>query len=66
MLDIEVANKNVIKELGLILLLTNFSDTHFVLQKSTKRFDAQEICTKLCGTVDVSIVVILQFFFLGL
>ena len=61
-LDIELADRNVIKELGV------FIDTHFVLQKRTnpqnKRFDAQETCRKLCETVDVWITVSLQYLFL--
>ena len=50
--------------------MAKFRDTHFVLQKSTnpqnKRFGAQEICLEMCETLDVSITVSFQIFFLEL
>ena len=58
-LDVELADKNVIKELGdwEFSLMSKFRNTHFVLQKTTnpqnKRFGEQETCTKLCGSVVV-------------
>ena len=59
-LDIERADRNVIKELG-VFLTAKVRVTHFVLQKSAnpqnKYFGAQKICTELCGTVDVWITV---------
>ena len=64
-LDIELANKNVTKELG-ILLMAKIRDTQLVLQKSTKpqnkRFGAQETCTELCRTVDVWITMSFRTF----
>ena len=57
-LDFEVADLNVIKEVGSFFLLRFFRDSHFALQKSadpqSRRFGVQNNCTEMCRTVDVS------------
>ena len=64
-LDIELPDKNIIRELG-DFLMVNFRDIHLFLQKSTKsnRFGVQETCTEYSGTVDVRVAVSFQTFFL--
>ena len=68
-LDFELADKNVFKELG-VLIDGKIRDTHFLLQKSThpqnKRFGAQATCTEVCVIVDVWITVSFRTIFLEL
>ena len=55
-LDIVLADLNVIEKLG-VFLMGRFRDTHSALQKSTKpgskQFGGQKIRTEMCRTVDV-------------
>ena len=68
-LDIELTDKNVIKDLGVFSdgEVQNYS---FRPPKCTNpqnnRFGAQETCTELCGTMDVWVTVMFQSFFLEL
>ena len=66
LLDFELAEKNVLKELG-IFFDENIQDTHFALQKSTNpksnQFGVQENYTELCGAVDVRITLTFPAFF---
>ena len=49
-------DKNVIKKLG-VFLIVKFKDTHFTIHESTnlqsKQFGVNEVCTELCGTLEV-------------
>ena len=68
-LDIEFADRNIIKELG-VFFIKKFSVTRLNLQKSTnqqrKHFGEQKICMELFGTVNFWITVSFQTFFLEL
>ena len=68
-LDIERADKNGFKELGVLNDGKDQQCSFCPLKCSNphnKRFGAQETCTELCGTVDAWITVIFQTFFLEL
>ena len=66
-LDFELADKNVVKELE-VFLRAKFRVTLFVLQKSTnpqsKRFALQETYTEVCGTVKIRITMSFDTFYL--
>ena len=61
LLDIEFADINIFKELG-VFSKEMFRNTHFALQKKLQnmQFVVQQTCTDLCGTVVVWIKVCLQ------
>ena len=48
--DIELADKNLIKELG-FFLTTKFRDTHFLFQKSTNPQNQQFVAQNMHGIV---------------
>ena len=67
--DIEQADKNIIRELGVFTNGKGQKYSHrppISTNPQNKRFGAQETCTELCGTVDVCITVGFQTFLLEL
>ena len=71
-LDIELADKNVIRELG-VFIDGKVQSTGILISSSeestnpqNKPFGAQETCTELCGRMDVWITVSFQTLFLEL